>query len=188
MRVITTPAATALAGQVVPLALLLQLDLTSTVRLATGGLQLEWGGHTWTALGGLGNVGPAQEAAGTPAAISLQLSGVPASQVSLALSEPVQGKACTIRVAVLDPATHAVLDAPVEWVGTLDTMTLSEDGGTAVINVTAEHAGVDLLRPVPVRYTDVDQQRLYPGDLGFQYAVDTAGKTITWPTASYFRR
>lgn len=188
MRAVDSAAATALAGQVVPMALLVQLDLTATLRLCTGSLQLVYGGHTWTAVGGLGNVGAAQESAGTPASISLQLSGVPASQVSLALSEPVQGKACTLRVAVLDPSTYAVLDAPTEWVGTLDTMTLSEEAGTAVINLTAEHAGVDLLRAVPVRYTDADQQRLYTGDLGFEFAVDTAGKTITWPAASYFRR
>jgi hypothetical protein len=188
MRTITTAAADVLAGPLVPCAALVQMDLSSTVRLCTGGHNLTYSAQAYSAVGGLGNVGAAQEAGGTPQGLQFTLSGVPASQVALALAEPVQGKACTIRLAVLDPATYAVLDAPVEWAGTLDTMTLADEPGAASITVTAEHAGVDLLRAVPVRYSDTDQQRLFAGDLGFQFVTDQANRTIVWPAASFFRR
>ena len=41
---------------------------------------------------------------------------------------------------------------------------------------------------MPVRYTDIDQQRLYPGDLFLQYVTDQAEKTIVWPKAEYFKQ
>ena len=188
MRAISGAAATALTAPLVPMAVLIDMALTSPLRLCTGGWNLVWSANTYTAVGGLGQIEPMAENAGEPRGLRFQISGVPASMVALALAEPVQGKACTVYVAIFDPATYQILDAAIEWAGTLDTMVLGEDGSTATITVTAEHAGLDLLRAVPVRYTDIDQQRLYPGDLGFQYVTDQADQTITWPAASFFKR
>ena len=55
-------------------------------------------------------------------------------------------------------------------------------------SVSAESAGVDLLRGVTVRYTDQDQQRLFAGDKGLEYVVAQGDKIIKWPAASYYRR
>jgi hypothetical protein len=188
MRAISGAAATALTQPTVPMALLVDMMLTSPLRVCTGGWTLTWNGYTYTAVGGLGSVEPVQENLGAPAALRFTLSGVPSSMVSLVLAEPVQGKLVNVYVAIFDPATYQILDAALEWTGKLDTMTLGEDGGTAVVTVTAEHAGLDLLRTVTTRYTDADQQRLYTGDLGFQYVTDQADQVLVWPAASFFRR
>ena len=189
MRGITVAAAAALEQPTLPMALLIDMALTSPLRVCTGGWSLVWSGNTYTPVNSLGTVDAVRETTGgQPEALRFSLSGVPSSMVALALAEPVQGKAVSVYVAIFDPATYQILDAALEWAGTLDTMALSESGGTASITVTAEHAGIDLLRAVPVRYTDTDQQRLYPGDLGFQYVTDQADQTLVWPAASFFRQ
>jgi len=189
VRALSLTGAAALESAVLPVALLIDMDLTSPLRLCTGGWQLEWDGNTYTPTNGIGNVEPVREtASGHPQALRFSVSGVPSSMVALALAEPVQGRAVTVYVAIFDPAAYTILDAVAEWVGTLDTMSITEGGGTATITVTAEHAGIDLLRAVPVRYTDSDQQRLFPGDLGFQYITDQSDRTIVWPAASFFRQ
>jgi hypothetical protein len=190
MRTINTDAATVLnAGGTLPLALLVDMpDLSTPLRLCTGRWALTWSSVTYTAVGRLGTVEAAQESAAGPKPLSLRLSGVPASMRSVALQENVQGKAVTVSLAIFDPETYQIADACLEWAGTLDVMDWADDGTTGVITVSAESAGVDLLRGVPVRYTHQDQQRLFSGDLGFQYVIDQGEKTITWPAASFFRR
>jgi hypothetical protein len=207
MRGLTSEAAAALQQSRVPIVLLIEMMLSTPLRLATGGWTLRWPEYsldlrfqsqqyqlsdeqdiTYTAVGALGSVEPTTEASGSPGGLKFSLSGVPSAMVSLALSEPVQGRACNVYVAILDPATYRIVDAVLEWSGTLDTMTISEEGGSAVLTVSAEHAGIDLLRAVPVRYTDLDQQRLFPGDRGFEFVTDQADQTIVWPAASFFRQ
>lgn len=81
-----------------------------------------------------------------------------------------------------------MLDAALEWQGVIDTMAITEDGSTATVSVSAESAGLDLLRAVPTRYTDIDQQRLYPGDRFFEFVTAQAEKTIVWPAKEFFRQ
>lgn len=186
MRALSPAAVTALAEPGVPMAVLVDMALSAPLRLCTGGWALSWGGNTFTATGDLGGIEPMEENAGPPRGLSFQITGVPPAMLGMALSEPVQGKAVSLYVAIFDPATYQILDAALEWSGTLDTMHVS-DGDPAVISVTAEHAGFDLIRAAAVRYTDVDQQRLFPGDLGCAYVTDQSDAQIVWPAASYFR-
>lgn len=190
MRTINTAAAAILnAGGTLPLALLVDMpDLDSPLHLCTGRWPLTWASISYTAVGTLGTVEAAQESASGPKPLTLKLSGVPASMRALALQQNVQGKAVSLMVAVFDPATYQIADAVLEWDGTLDVMDWADDGAMGVITVSAESAGVDLLRGVSVRYTDQDQQRLFPGDKGFEYVIAQGEKTIKWPAASFFRR
>lgn len=177
------------AGGKIPMALLVDMPgLSTPLHLCTGRWPLIWGGTNYTAVGTLGEVDAAQESSSGPRPLGFRLNGVPASMRALVLSENVQGRAVSVYLAIFDPATYQIADAVLEWDGLLDVMSWQDDGATGSITVSAESAGADLLRGVPVRYTDQDQQRLYPGDLGFQYVIDQGEKTITWPAASYFRR
>ena len=190
MRTVNATAAAILnAGGTLPLALLVDMpDLSAPLHVCTGRWPLTWSATSYTGVGTLGAVDAAQESASGPRPLSFRLSGVPTSMRSLALQENVQGKPVSISLAIFDPATYEIADAALEWAGTLDVLDWADDGTTGVITVSAESAGVDLLRGVPVRYTDQDQQRLFAGDLGFQYVIAQGEKTITWPAASFFRR
>jgi len=170
------------------MAVLVDMALTQPLRVSSWHRPLTWAGNTYLGAGELGQVDATDESVEQPRPLRFSLNGLPSTSISLALSEPVQGRTVSLYVAIFDPATHQVLDASLEWQGLIDTMSTSEDGETGTVFVNAESAGLDLLRAVPVRYTDTDQQRLYPGDRFFEYVTDQAEKTIVWPAASFGRR
>jgi hypothetical protein len=186
MRAITSSAAAVLQGRTVPMAVLVDMTLSAPLRLTTWHRPLTWAGATYLAAGALGQIDASEETTEQARPLRFTLTGLPSATVSLVLSEPVQGRAVSVYVAIFDPDTHQVLDAALEWQGAIDTMQISEDGQTAVVTVAAESAGLDLLRAAPVRYTDLDQQRLFPGDLGLQYVIGQADKTLVWPARTFF--
>lgn len=186
MRTLSAPALAALQSAALPLAFLVEMDLTAQLLLNTTSLNLVIGGSTYLGTGGLGKIDPVSETASEIKQLKFELSGVPSDAVSLALEEPVQGKAIRIKLAIFDPVTYQVLDTQQRWAGLLDVMTI-EDGRTqAVLGVTAEHAGIDLQRPYTSVFSDLEQQRLYPGDLAFQFNADQVDRKIVWPAASFY--
>lgn len=186
MRTLSAQALAALSGGTVALAQLVQMDLSQTVYLSTAGFDLVWNGKTWRGAPGLGTIDAIEDGVGEVKGARFQLSAVASDQIALALAEPYKGKQVTVRTAIFDASTQQVIDAPVEWAGLLDTMSIQEQGGQAVIAVTAEHIGLDALRPAVGRYSDADQQRLFPGDRGLEYLIDQAEQPIVWPARSYY--
>lgn len=192
MRSLSAGTVTALGTSGVPIVQLVLLGFSANggtdVALNTSTWNLVYGGVTYLGAYGLGSIGPVNDAPGEIKGLQLELSGVAATAVALALdgADDWQGCPVTIRTAILDPSTYAVLDAPVEWTGRGDVMSLSEDGETAVISATAESTAVDLLHGSAMTYSDPDQQSLYAGDLAFAYVVDQADKPVIWPAKEYF--
>ncbi len=137
---------------------------------------------------GLGNVSAVTDKPGEVTGITLELISGDSGTISLALddSDVVQGTPLTIRTAIIDLTTYTILDAPVEWVGTLDTMVIAEDGTQCSIRVTAESKAVDLLRGSPMMYSDADQKTVNATDGFFKYVIDQLDKPITWPQKAFF--
>jgi hypothetical protein len=177
-----------LAGPVVPMALLVELGFSPVVRLCTGSVAIEWGGQLYFGTGTLGAVEPVTDEVQSTQGLRFTLSGVPLDSIALALSEQVRGTACVLRLVILDPATHAVLDAPTVFSGVLDTMAVTHGAEDCTIAVSAIHRGDVYRRPKPLRYTDGDQQRLHPGDTSLRYVLSQAQVQDVWPAASYFRQ
>jgi hypothetical protein len=194
MRSINSAAGTLLASGCFGLAQLIEMQLTSTVRLSTTGPNLTWGGYTWAGAAGIGSVDAVEQQAAEIKSLRFVLNGVPDANVAIAMGEPLQNRPVIIRTCIFDPATWAVADVITEEVGYMDTMALHEDAitepGQAVatsITATAEGAAIDLLRPRGLLYTHAHQQRLHPTDNGMQYVRD-ADLDITWPAASFFTK
>lgn len=189
MRSLTTDAQTALAQPVVGLAQLVFMDFGggSTIALNSTNMNLTWGGVTYIGAAGLGSIEPIDDSPGEIKGVQFTMAGVSAEQIGLALDDSGdwQGAVITIRTAILD-ANWQIVDAPVEWSGYGDTMSLSEDGETASVTATAESTAVDLLRGSPLTYSDADQQSLYPGDRAFEYVDDQADQTVVWPSKAWF--
>lgn len=188
MRSLSTAAAAALAGAVVPIAILVEMDLTEPLFLNTSSLDLVIGGVTYYGAKGLGQIGSIQETTAELPKITFELAGVQPTMISLALQEPVQGKAVRIKMAVFDPTTGALLDVRLRYAGWLDVMSIADGKDAAAISVSSESATLDLLRPSGIYYSDSDQQSLVPGDLAFQYVNDQVEQKIVWPSASFFRK
>lgn len=176
------------AGHVVVVQLVELQFPSGTVALNTSNWNLVWGGVTYLGAYGLGSVSPIKDSPGEIQGISFTLSAGDSSSIALALDDAaqLQGTPAIIRTAILDTTTMQILDAPIDWAGTLDTMSIEEDNNQATISATAESAAVDLLRGNLSTYSDADQQALFPGDVAFEYVVSQVDQPVVWPAREYF--
>ena len=188
MRALSAPALAALSRTPLPIALLVEMDLTVPLYLNSSPINLVIGGNTYLGTKKLGKVEAITE---TPAEIKplrFELSGVPVSAMSLVRTEQVQGKAVRIKVCIFDPDTYLPLDTRLRWAGRLDVLAMEDGPTTAKIQVTAEHIAIDFLRPVTSLYSDAEQRRLYSNDPSLQYIADQTEVRVIWPTAEFLRR
>jgi len=188
MRDLPSDALAALSSPRVPSCLLIRMDLSSTVYLSTAGVNIEHAGQIWLGAGTIGTVEQVQDGTGERQPLRFGLSSVPEEVIALALTENVRGKRCRVYLAVMDPDTYSILCADLVWSGTLDQLTLSESGNAGEVSVTAEHRGVTFARVKPMRYTDGDQTRLFPGDRALQFVTAQSVHQDIWPDASWGRQ
>jgi hypothetical protein len=107
---------------------------------------------------------------------SLTLSGIPSTFLSLALTEPYQGRECRIYFGMTsDPSAYVEI-----FSGELDQMNISEEGSTSTISVTAENVLIKLERPVVRRFTNEDQKSRFPSDRGLEFVASLQDKEIFW--------
>lgn len=188
MRALSAEAVAVLSGPVVPIVGLVSFSLTEPLHLATSNMAITSGGTTWLGAGALGAIEPIGEAAGEGQARRYTLSGVPSELLAVALAEPVRNKLCVERLAIIDPSTYELLDAPIVWQGTLDHMPVTHGTTSCNISVVAEDAAALYQRAKPSRYTDGDQRHLHPGDTCLRYINSQAQHADVWPAASFFRQ
>lgn len=188
MRTIASSAQTVLNGSVCPLVLLVEMLLTSPVRLCSAPYPVVHFSNTFDGVGTFGSIEEVADSPGENKSLRFTISGVPSEALALAMAEDIRNKPVNVWMAVLDPTTHAVLDAPLLWAGTLDQMPIRMGDVTSSISVTAEHRGATFARPKPLRYTDVDQQRLFPGDTSLRFVTSQANQKVVWPAATFFRQ
>lgn len=191
MKSLTAPQQAALeAGHVVPL-LFVEVAFTSgTQRYCTAGATIARAlfnptavSEDWLGTGGLVNIEAIRETTNVESTgLRMTLSGIPSAMISLALGEDVQGRPISVWLGVMDSA-GALIGTPVlEWQGRIDTLTIAETDDTATITATAESRMASLMKAAPRRYTDADQQNLYPGDLIFNYVPQMKEKVLPFPS------
>lgn len=188
MKTLAAPVLSALASGSVAVVQLVYLGFSTPVVLNTSTWDLVWSGVTYKGAYGLGQVSAVNDKPGEVQGITLELAGGSASVIALALDDAdvVQGTPCVIRTAILETSNYTILDAPIEWTGYLDTMSIAEDGTQATIRVSAESRAVDLLRGTPWFYNDADQTAVLATDRAFKYVVDQIDKPVVWPDKAFF--
>ncbi len=189
MRMIDADAAKVLNRTGLSLVLLVYMGLTEPLYMTTATRKVIFGGNEYLALGHLGSVDPVDDKAGTDnRGLKFTLSGVPNEMLAISLQENIRNRPVSVRMAVLHPMTHDVIDAPAIWTGTLDQMPIHLGTDSSVITVTAEHRGSTFARPKPVRYTDNDQRRLFAGDTSLRFVVPQSTHQDVWPSAAWGRQ
>lgn len=181
-RSLTAAVQTAAAAAEVRPAFFVFLNLDSgPIRVWSGCGDYTLGGNVFTGVGNLGEISPVEESTRVSArGIELSLSGISSSHVTIALSENYRGRSVTVWLAFFDAAGALIADEVQVFAGIIDTMTLNDNGDSSVLTLTAESRLIDLERPRETRYTDEEQQRLFPGDLGLQYVAGLQKKTLNW--------
>lgn len=191
MRTISGALTSALAAGHAVLVTLVRIQFPSgDVALNSSNWDLVYDGVTYRGAYGLGSISPVEDKSGELPGIQLEMQRIDSAAVALALDEAdeVQGSVVTIRTAFLDTTTYQIVAAEIDWIGYADTMTLSEDGASGTVGLTAESKGVDLLRGSPLLYSDADQQSLVPGDRAFEYIASQTDQPVVWPSRDWFTK
>ena len=150
------------------------------LRLWSGIGNLSWNSETWTGAGTLLNFSPPKTGTDlSSASATFSLSGASASILSAALAADYQNRACEAYFAVLD-AADAVIATPYKFQGRMDMMDIVDSPEQTVITLTAESRLIDFERPRIRRYSNQDQQDLYAGDVGLEFASVMPNLKISW--------
>ncbi|MBO89532.1 MAG: hypothetical protein CMP14_08420 [Rickettsiales bacterium] len=180
---------------------------TQTLNFWTGLGELTVDGVTYTGTGQLLQISQLSETAEISAkGATLTLSGLPSNLISLALTEPYQGRVCEIYFGAIDANKNYLVDeagnyilqedgSPIDlstgdpneivlvFSGYMDQMNIEEGPDTSTIGVSVESKLIDLERPRVFRYTDASQKSRFPDDKGFEYVEDLQDKRFNWGRA-----
>lgn len=179
---------------------------TSQLRLWTGLKDLTIDGLSYTGAGNFLQFSQMEETSEIAArGATITLSGIPSDLVSLAISEPYQGRLCRIYFGVLTGLQFYLLQEDGDYIfsedgtkigldlrtaeqdvitelfsGYIDQMKIEEGAETSTIAVSVENRLIDLERSRTFRYTNESQKSRYPNDLGFNYVEDLLDKKFSW--------
>ena len=175
---------------------------TETIRMWTGqGTLVLDNGTEWFGLGQLLNISSIEETSEMAVkGATVSLSGIPSELLSLALSEPYQGRVAKIYFgtfsygSLLQQSGSYILQQDGSRInlqdgskglnelfsGYMDQMNIEESAETTTIELTVENKLIDLERARVGRYTSGYQKSIYPNDLGLDFIEGLQDKKISW--------
>ena len=146
------------------------------IRMWTGQGTLDIGGNDYTGVGDILDISAIEETAEMAVkGATITLSGVSSEALSLALSQPYQGRVCNIYFGIMGELAANQLFA-----GYMDQMNISDGGGTTSIELMVENRLIDLERARVARFSSAYQKVLFPDDLGLDFVEDLQDKKIVW--------
>jgi hypothetical protein len=180
----------------------LLFDNQNTLRMWTGqGTLVLQDGTQWVGLGTLLNISTVEETSeiAVKGAV-LTLTGVASETLSLALSQPYQGRVCNIYFGTLlkgfiqqENESYILLQDGGRiylqessktlneiFSGYMDQMNISEGADTSTIELTVENKLIDLERARVARFTSAYQKSVYSGDRGLDFVESLQDKEISW--------
>ena len=181
----------------------LKFDGDNVLRLWTGiGTLTLADGTEWVGAGTLLSISDIEETAEMAVkGATISLSGIPSEVISLALSEPYQGRVCNIYFGtfseegsllkedsdfiLLQDGSQILVDTGEKgfneiFSGYMDQMNIEESAETSTIEVTVENKLVDLERARVARYTSGYQKSIYPNDLGLDFVESLQDQKLSW--------
>jgi len=182
----------------------LLFDGDNTLRMWTGQGTLVYDGVSYYGTGQILTVDSVEETTEMSAkGATLTLSAVPPQVLSLALSEPYQGRRCNIFFGMfangnlltesnvfllLEDGSKILLqsqDTGLTQVfsGYMDQMNIDEGPDSSVIKLTVENKLIDLERVRVARFTSSYQKSIYPNDKGLEFIEGLQDKNIVWGRA-----
>jgi len=113
---------------------------------------------------------------------TLTLSGVPSEILSLALSEPYQGRVCNIYFGTFTGGDLTTAPSNFDQIfsGYMDQMNIQDGPETATIELKVENKLVDLERARVARFTSGYQKSIYPSDKGFDFVESLQDRELFW--------
>lgn len=183
MKTLSGDQTTAVQADTVNIGLFFTLNLSPTpVRYWTGVGSLVVSSNTYL---GAGNFVSAQEILETVQSTAttqyFTLNGIPTSLLNTALDDNSYiGKTVNLQLGFFDSSNALIGSLISIYIGVADTMSISFGPETSSISLSAVNGRVLWDRNNLSRYTSAEQQRLYAGDLGFQFVTSSIQQDVKW--------
>ena len=162
----------------------LKFDGSQTLRMWTGLGTLTLADTTeWFGAGTLLTISHVDETSEIAArGADITLSAIPSEVLSLALTEPYQGRECNIYFGTFDGGdqTTAPTNFNEIFSGYMDQMNISEGADTSTIELKVENKLIDLERARVARFTSNYQKSKFPTDTGLDFVESLQDKKISW--------
>lgn len=148
---------------------------------------IAWNGNSYIAMGhflSYAQLEESRELKITQARI--QLSAVDQVWIAFLINRQYIGRTLTIRKAFLDANEAVIVDPFAILIGNMDVPVIQEDptNGQCTIALQVSSLGVDIEAPAGIHTNMGEHQSLFPGDLGLQFAAQTAalvaGRLAYW--------
>ena len=154
---------------------------SGTVRMWTGLGEITYDGEIYLGGGNLLEWSGVGETMGTDAiGTTVTLSGIPSELLSIALQEDYQNRPAQVILAVLNEDGQIEDDVIDAFSGRMDVMSGTDSGQTSAITVSLE-SDMNVFQIVDPRwYSPASQEKLFPGDRGFQYVASLMTLNIRW--------
>lgn len=126
---------------------------------------------------------PATESSSSTEGLQLQMDGLDPAIITIATAEPYHGRTIRLLKGYIQPDSNGLIGEPRTWfLGRMRNIVIEENNSKATVQVFCEHYDAELGRAAPLRYADSDQERLFPGDRGCEFATSNTDKSIVWPS------
>ena len=141
---------------------------------------VNWNGQNWIGVGALGGVSAIEEGSSVEAkGVTLTLSGFDSTLLPDVMGEFALLLPVTIYFGAFN--SGVLIDNPIaSFVGQMDQPMVEINGETATISINCESALIALNEATDRRYTNDDQQRDWPGDLGMSYVMSIQEISLQW--------
>ncbi len=159
----------------------IELDTPQYVHSGIGPITFD--SNVYQGIGDQGSISGIEESDdNSPQPIQLALSGIDSANIAEALNSANYGDMVTIYVGYRQDDGTLVDDPWTAWGGYIEYT--STDGDSSSVILHCAHYLTILSKKNGRRYTDEDQQREHPNDLGLQYIDQINGKSLTWGAES----
>tara|TARA_R110000744_G_scaffold2814_2_gene11186 strand:+ start:1434 stop:2078 length:645 start_codon:yes stop_codon:yes gene_type:complete len=180
---------------------------SNIIRMWTGVGTLVLGEESWIGSGTLLNISSIEETQDMSVkGAKISLSGIPSELLSLALTQPYQGRVCNIYFGTFSTGgpSGSILTESGSYIllqdgskidlqgnettsvfnnlfsGYMDQMNIEEGSDTSTIEMSVENKLIDLERARVARYTSGYQKSVYPNDLGLDFIEDLQDRQVPW--------
>lgn len=187
MRSLETAVSNALVANVVKGIYFVRLNFDEgAVGWHTSFGDITYDGLTYKGVGALSSISSIKEESGVKASgCNVGISGIKEEIVALFVGTNYINRKAFIFFLPLDEQDRPVSITPkLLFRGSMDNIS-GVMGRNAGFSVTLKSRFADWERPRKILYTDVMQQKLYPGDLGMEFIAQLSQKKVIWPRAAF---
>lgn len=182
-RTVNAATKTALEGDSLQLAHLVQFDFSSTLRFTDNYRRVLWGSLEYLPAGHLLSFGSSQETQDLRVgSVNITLSGVEQSYVSIFLNQQYINRRARIWLAFLDASNDIIGDPIPTFDGEVVGYSIQDSDESSIISVDVASHWADFERK-NARYTNNNSQQFYfPNDTGMRFSAESI-KDIKWGKA-----